>query len=334
MSITYEVNTESIFAYFFFESKGATLSMKWLFAGNRVIPVIALVIILSIYAWAAFPVTNPDINELLLEGGIFAVCIYFLCSIHNFKEQTEVYNLLYISISILIIASSINLLSELFELGSVFEIVEDVLSTGGYILLLFGCVRWSKKHTELLNQVMHLAEVDSLTEISNRRAFLKCVKKHFELSGKNSNRVGILVIDADDFKTVNDIHGHLVGDQVLKCIANTIKLTLRKGDDVARWGGEEFVVFLKETTNEEVMITAERIRSSVEKMDVYHHKTKTKVKGTVSIGFSTSDTNKLEFETLYEQADQAMYKAKSLGKNRSCMYDASLLPRTMEYLSL
>ena len=292
--------------------------MKRFLTSNRAIPILMLVVLLSLCVFVIFPYARPSVEDVIIESTIFAVCIYLLFSFHELREVTGIYSVLFVSTSFLTIGNSIDLLDEFFEIDHALGLVEDVFTAVGFIVFLFGCTRWVKRHTKQLEQMRHLAEIDSLTGVSNRRAFLKLTEEYFELNEKNSDHVSVLVIDVDDFKAVNDTHGHPVGDKVLMEIANTIKLALRKGDYVARLGGEEFVVFLKDTTHHEAMVTAERIRSGVQDLDNYHNDIK--VKATVSIGASTSDMHQLKFEALYEQADLAMYQAKSAGKNRCCAY--------------
>lgn len=120
----------------------------------------------------------------------------------------------------------------------------------------------------------------------------------------------MLILDIDDFKLLNDNHGHLFGDEVLKDIAKILTTKSRGSDIVARWGGEEFVIILPKTNLEHATFFAEKIRQTIENFDF-----KKINKVTCSLGlaqFHNSD-NKIE---LFKRADDALYRAKSLGKNR------------------
>jgi diguanylate cyclase (GGDEF)-like protein len=125
------------------------------------------------------------------------------------------------------------------------------------------------------------------------------------------------MIDVDFFKHFNDDYGHLVGDVVLKEVAQTIKKNIREVDLVGRYGGEEFGVLLIETGESEAFLVAERIRRSVEgkKYKAYDEN----LKITVSIGCATYSASLFEASLLIDSADAALYQAKRMGRNRVCI---------------
>ena len=124
------------------------------------------------------------------------------------------------------------------------------------------------------------------------------------------------MLDIDKFKNVNDTYGHDIGDEVLKQLAQTMKDTFRKTDIVARFGGEEFIVFLSMTSPEKAFIAAEHIRKAVEKLKI-------KSKGelipiTISVG--VSDCQSTNLDILIKQADEALYHSKENGRNQTTLY--------------
>ncbi len=216
------------------------------------------------------------------------------------------------------IGNLLDLLDEFYALSEFLDVTEDVLTTVGFISFILACVQWLNQYKKRFEQMKHLAEIDSLTGVPNRRAFLKLTEEYFEINEQLSENISILVVDIDNFKSINDKYGHPFGDEVLIQVANAIKLALRKGDYVARLGGEEFVVLLKNTNESEAKITAHRILDSIKLMKVYH--SGKAVGCTVSIGGATSHQHPFEFETLYDLADKSLYQAKSQGRNRYCAH--------------
>jgi diguanylate cyclase (GGDEF)-like protein len=124
------------------------------------------------------------------------------------------------------------------------------------------------------------------------------------------------MVDVDHFKQCNDKHGHLVGDAVLKKIAEKLKNSVREVDMIARYGGEEFCVVLPETTKTLAMSVAERLRKSVESKEIKAFDENVKV--TVSVGVATYPEDGEDVDALIERADTALYKAKRAGRNRVC----------------
>ncbi|MDG3086466.1 GGDEF domain-containing protein [Vibrio hannami] len=286
---------------------------------SRAIATLIITLLLSGFIALYYPSAIPDSTDVVTELAKTIACVYLLFSLEKLREDSTVYKALFISMSLLVVGNAIDFMDEFFEVRGFLDIAEDVVRTLGFIFFMSACIHWVKHHIQKLAHMRHLAEVDSLTGVPNRRTFLKLTEEYFDLNEKNSSHVSLLVIDADNFKNINDTYGHPVGDKVLIEIANTIKLALRKGDYVARLGGEEFVVLLKETDREKAATIAERIRINVQKLNVYNlYKN---VKCTVSIGGATSSGHLLSFEELYHRADEAMYKAKSQGRNCYCSYD-------------
>ena len=166
-----------------------------------------------------------------------------------------------------------------------------------------------------------LAITDGLTGVYVRRHLLERLKTEFERAKRMTLPLSYLMIDIDHFKDFNDRYGHLVGDVVLKKVAETIKKNIRELDMAARVGGEEFAVLLIETDESRAFFVAERIRLSICESNFKAYDENLKV--TVSIGCSTySDTLNTEGK-LTESADAALYQAKRQSRNRVCSYNLS-----------
>ncbi|MGX5201579.1 GGDEF domain-containing protein [Aliikangiella sp. IMCC44632] len=153
---------------------------------------------------------------------------------------------------------------------------------------------------------------DPLTQISNRAAFDEAISREVCNFKRHLTNFSLLVIDIDWFKQVNDTYGHLAGDSVLKSVAQTIKSTLRRSDEVFRYGGEEFVVILSNTPVEGARFIAERVRKAIKKLTIKSHE---KINVTASIGVAAPSTVQDASDTLY-QADKALYQAKEEGRDK------------------
>ena len=168
------------------------------------------------------------------------------------------------------------------------------------------------------NKILRLHEEsvrDPLTGLFNRRYMNILAELEFRKSKRYSQPLSVLMIDIDHFKKINDKYGHKVGDKVLKMVAQQIKNLIRGADIPIRYGGEEFVVILPNTTKENAFKLAERLRKTVENNPIEIDGLK--IRCTLSIGISSMDDNPQTFEELVNIADKRMYAAKQSGRNRT-----------------
>ncbi|MGC8529755.1 MAG: GGDEF domain-containing protein [Leptospirillia bacterium] len=171
-----------------------------------------------------------------------------------------------------------------------------------------------------LNAAAQASSIDPLTGVINRRGFEMRIKECLKAQESRQGECSVLFIDIDNFKKINDNHGHSVGDRVLLAVAQVLKGKTRGDDIVARLGGEEFVVVLPSTPIDKAHIVAENIRQNVERIALLSAKdNKTIGAVTVSIGIDVHRPGQTWQKTL-ERADQAMYQSKKDGKNRTTAY--------------
>ena len=174
------------------------------------------------------------------------------------------------------------------------------------------------KHTrdelkKAVAELERLATTDALTGIANRRSLLTMGENEFLRARRYDRELSVLILDVDRFKQINDNYGHALGDEALTAIARAIVSSMRKGDSVGRFGGEEFVAFLPETNLDDGMKVANRIRTTIAELSLFF-RTKP-VKMTVSVGVTEYSKEDLKIDDLIQRADKALYHAKHRGRN-------------------
>ncbi|MCZ2721889.1 GGDEF domain-containing protein [Marinomonas sp. 15G1-11] len=192
-----------------------------------------------------------------------------------------------------------------------------VLSMGiahtAYIALLWMVIKLRKNNEEVKQHAMTLegyAYVDLLTHILNRRGIDKVIKDLGLNSDSNNQNYAILVVDIDHFKQVNDVHGHLIGDQILVKIASHLSRKVHPDDILGRWGGEEFIILTLNKDREKILALADYLRDTISQLDTdpVHG-----ITASIGIGYSHEGKNTDE---VFNIADKHLYTAKQIGRNR------------------
>jgi diguanylate cyclase len=166
------------------------------------------------------------------------------------------------------------------------------------------------------NQELHkIVRLDSLTNIANRMSANEHLEQEFARYERSKVPYCVMMIDLDHFKRINDLYGHPAGDKTLKDFADLLRSNVRKGDFVARFGGEEFLVILPNTPESEGKLAAENIRMAVQNA-VFEQA----VKLTISIGIASASASCRNAQKVISEADQALYQAKRSGRNKSISY--------------
>lgn len=192
---------------------------------------------------------------------------------------------------------------------SFFEIVTNAASNALERAQLFESIQIANESLE------RLATTDGLTGLYNHRFFRERLDQEVDRALRYKTPLACMLFDIDNFKLFNDTFGHLMGDNILREIAERTNECIRKSDLVARYGGEEFVVIMPHTLLDGALTQAERLRSIIASGNFRNLPEDVRV--TISIGVSTLDPNKMKVsEDLLRAADQALYKAKRQGKNR------------------
>jgi diguanylate cyclase (GGDEF)-like protein len=193
--------------------------------------------------------------------------------------------------------------------------IESELST---LEILLGALVYPLRNALRYQSVMQLALLDPLTRLGNRAALDSALRRELQLAERHHYELSVLMIDVDHFKKINDQYGHSAGDLVLQEIASTIESVCRETDISFRYGGEEFVVLLRKTSEMGARIIGERLRREINQLEI--EKGAYKIQPSVSIGIGTRASGQKEhIDDLFERADKALYRAKQAGRN--CVKD-------------
>jgi len=172
------------------------------------------------------------------------------------------------------------------------------------------------------NKITVMSQTDELTGLLNLRAFNIVLEKEVATAARYSTPYTVMMIDVDGLKQINDHFGHSTGSRLVKIVASSLKNCVRSSDVLARYGGDEFVVLMPQTSTEHAQIAAERIRAAID--NTSFDMDGNRVATTVSIGIASYPECVDEAEAVLDKADVALYKSKHTGRNRVTYYDENL----------
>ena len=290
------------------------------------IPPIVFLLLIAIEAY--FMLQQHDIRMTAILSAIVFSVIYFYCARLTFSRDDGIVGTLFWIASSLYLLMAILMLGRAFYAAQVDVAVFDSFATwpvNAYTFMLGAVSQFFISSLFVLmlsyklNQKLEsIATIDGLTAVLNRRGLEDAAVKMQDICKRINLSMAILLIDIDHFKKVNDKYGHLTGDDVLRHLSKEIASVLRTSDVLGRYGGEEFCVFLPNTTESDAVGLAERIRAGVEASSFQD--AQGLIKTTVSIGVADSVRAGYDFKGLVATADSAMYGAKNGGRNRVVSY--------------
>ncbi|MEH2035178.1 EAL domain-containing protein [Nostoc sp.] len=200
------------------------------------------------------------------------------------------------------------------------------------LLTMAASIMGARQRQQVEEKIRYQALHDLLTGLPNRLLFNELLSKTLPNATRNGESLAVIFLDLDRFKVINDTLGHTLGDELLQSVSQRLKDSLRGGDTVARWGGDEFTILLPRVNDiEEVTLVAERILQALE--DAFHLQ-EHELYVTASLGIALLDSNSPDTETLIQHADAALYYAKDKGRNNYQFYSVSLSAKNPELLSL
>jgi diguanylate cyclase (GGDEF)-like protein len=172
-----------------------------------------------------------------------------------------------------------------------------------------------------LSQIQIIAMSDDLTGLPNRRHMKEVLAEEEKRHRKGSETLCLALLDIDYFKSINDTYGHAVGDEILRSFAQQLKILLRTDDVLARWGGEEFLLLLPHTEQDAAVLVLDRLQRNLSTIAVEALGTSLPIR--FSSGLAVMNASEAIVDTI-RRADKAMFRAKSLGRNRNCLYDPEM----------
>ncbi|MFQ6037406.1 MAG: GGDEF domain-containing protein, partial [Candidatus Aminicenantales bacterium] len=178
-------------------------------------------------------------------------------------------------------------------------------------------LKTGRRIIDLQRQLREQAERDGLTGLWNRKRMFRILEKEINRSQREGHPIAVLMIDIDEFKKINDTHGHQVGDLVLKAVADRLRKNLRSYDEICRYGGDEIFIVLPNGNLATIKSIAERLRRSVSQKNIKTDMGTLHV--SISVGGATSETffSDITPEALIVASDKALIQAKSQGRNRA-----------------
>ncbi len=208
----------------------------------------------------------------------------------------------------------------------------DTALTAASAFLLRGMERALHEQRANAEKLSHFAMHDALTGLANRRLLLDRIEHALTRAAREQQEVGVVLLDLDHFKNVNDSHGHELGDGLIQAVAGRLQRAVRAGDTVARLGGDEFVVLLSEIASETEMLTAvERVLQAV---DGSYPLERHELYVSASIGVAVFPRDGQDAASLLKNADTAMYRAKEGGRDRFQFFHAAMNERLVARMEL
>lgn len=244
---------------------------------------------------AALYVGTTLARDLRVEMGVFAVLIGGICALNAAKL-------------LMILSGGLQALDYDTSFQKLFYLYMSFLGT-----VLPPCFVWLVLR-RLTDELRQMATSDPLTRLLNRRGLLESLDAHFR--SRTAGPANLLIVDIDHFKRINDTHGHKVGDLALCHVAQVIKATARQGDLICRLGGEEFAVISLDAGKAGTLALAERMRAAIEHSEVPGVGADQPLRCTVTIGISDGFSSTQALDEAMQQADAALYRGKSSGRNR------------------
>lgn len=286
------------------------------------IPVLVFVLLLGMDAY--YMLVQHDVRTMVvLDSAVFAL-VYLLCArLTTSKDDGLLGTLFWIASSLFLISAlvmaaramlALNADASVFQSLASWSVNANVFLLGAVIQFFISGLFLLMLSYRLTQNMASIALMDGLTGVVNRRGLEDAAHKMQGICKRINLSMTVMMIDIDHFKKVNDQYGHLVGDDMLRHLAKTITGILRSGDVLGRYGGEEFCVCLPNTTEQDAVGLAERIRIGVENAPLLDRRHKIHV--TVSIGVADSVRVGYDFKALVHAADNALYQAKNAGRNR------------------
>ncbi len=230
--------------------------------------------------------------------------------------KSRLWAIIVLSVAYLVYNSLADLIPQYWEQIGLHPLSRSILSLGMVVILLI-CLSGLAISEKMNSLIIR----ESLTGLFNQNYIRQRLEEEIYRSRRYNHPVSLLMIDLDNFKSMNDRYGHTAGDHLLKYFSQLITETVRPSDIAARYGGEEFLIILPETAEEEALIVADRIQKRISLYPFRIDSRKEDVQFTISVGVSTFPEFGQSGDELITLADVALYQAKKEGKNKVAIYN-------------
>lgn len=272
-----------------------------------IVVVATCLIVPSVGAWLFAKFTQINYFNLIIESLVSIFVLYLLFAIQCFKKNKFYWNL-NIGFYLLFVSYYVDAMDQIFIHSVLYTVLlEKITLVIAIIYIFIGVRQW-------MSSFENLSLTDDLTRIPNRRLVSQLIEKEIINCNKSNAEFSLAIVDIDLFKDINDDFGHNIGDKVLSLFAQLLDENLSEKHNVGRWGGEEFLIILKETNLKQAQKIMDGLR-----VKISQHKfliNNLSIQFTVSIGLSQYQNDKDNLESLFIQADKALYKAKKQGRNK------------------
>lgn len=255
-----------------------------------------------------------------IESDVYLVLLFLISYYGTRKNVSETVNISIFSIIIYSISSILNKLDNPENFNYLRLILRDFfifLTTYGISIIIVEV----NKYDEMHRREFKLARIDKLTGLANRNFLDQKLEEEALYAEYSKKPLNVLMFDLDNFKSFNDTYGHIWGDKLLSLFGDIILQSIRKTDIPVRYGGEEFIVLIRDLDLETAKSVGDRIRRQLEKQTMFNGEGDIKKKVTTSCGVAQFPKHSNDIKEVVEYADKALYYAKELGKNIVVSYD-------------
>ena len=277
-----------------------------------IIIIVTSLSLLGFSAWAFEPVKDIRSFNLLTESFTALMAFFFYIKVEELKNKPyHVY--LSWGFYLAYVALFADTIDQLYYHGEIYTaIVEKSFKLIGYGLVFVGVKKWLEEYHGMNQELKQQATRDRLTGLYNRRGMQHQFETIYASSIANKETFSVIIIDFDDFKVINDTYGHIAGDEVLRCVGQSLLAFLSENQKVGRWGGEEFAIVESGVGVDASAITCEDIRTHLSEIpmpeSIGEHQ--------VSVSFGVSQLRGSEpYLDVVKRADRALYQSKTAGKN-------------------
>ncbi|MBE0366447.1 GGDEF domain-containing protein [Pseudoalteromonas aurantia] len=308
------------------------LAGTWQFMNKPLLPRTISLLFITIFAsTVVFTFVMPIRDVRLVTIGIwlivvrtsFAYCLWRYANNNRYEKTISrvAASLVLIEVIATIIYTTNGALGELPLIGKQTGTVAVITWLGALVGIMVGApILMLLSTSRFIAELDKAAHHDPLTGLYNRRGFYYAIKPLLTIGARQHSNIHVFMLDIDNFKLLNDSHGHLVGDTVLELAGKTLSDIIRESDAVARWGGEEFCVLTYAMHTHHALEVAERIRQVFTEKCTQHpafmHESVT-----LSIGIAINQKNNERFDAIQARADKALYTAKETGKDKTILYN-------------